>query len=74
MFWLTVGLGAGVTAAVLASRWMRRQRQAFAPATLARQAKGSARDLGTRMGEAAREFRRGVEEKEAEVRASLAQS
>ena len=73
IFWLAMGLGAGVTAAVMASRWARKQAERVAPANVARQAGGVARDLGTLLAEAAAEFRRGTEEKEAEIRASLAE-
>lgn len=73
VFWLTVGLGAGVTAAILTSRWLRKQRQAFAPANLARQAGGRARDLGSFVAEAAKEFRAGMAEKEAEIRVAVAE-
>jgi hypothetical protein len=71
LFWLAVGLGAGATAAVLAARWARRQTERVAPAALAARAGQLARDLADLLGEAAREFRAGVAEKEAEVRARL---
>ena len=71
IFWLALGLGAGVTAAVLSGRWLRRQRQAMAPSNLARQASASARDLASLLGEAAREFRAAKAEREAEVEAML---
>jgi hypothetical protein len=67
-----MGLGAGAMAAVMAGRWLKRQRQALAPATLVHQAGGAARDLASLVGAAAREFRDGMTEKEAEVRSSLA--
>jgi hypothetical protein len=70
-FWVAVGLGAGVTAAILVNRWMRRQREALAPSNLAKQAAGKAGDLGAILRDAAQEFRLGMVEKEAEVRASL---
>jgi hypothetical protein len=73
IFWLSMGLGAGATAAVMASRWLRRQRQALAPANLIHQAGEAVRDLTSLMGEASREFREGMTEKEAEVRSSLAE-
>lgn len=71
VFWLSMGLGAGATAAVMASRWLRRQRQALAPANVVRQAGDAVRDLASLVGEAAREFREVRSEKEAEVRSSL---
>ena len=71
IFWLALGLGAGATGAVLAARWFERQTRRMAPANLVRQAGGTARDITSLIGEAAREFRRGMTEKEAEVRTSL---
>jgi hypothetical protein len=71
MFWLAVGLGAGATAVVLMGRWARRQAQAMAPPNLARQAGETMRDLGSLATQVLQEFRHGMAEKEAEVRASL---
>ena len=61
-FWLAVGLGAGVTAAVMVNRWIRRQREALSPTNLARQAAGRAGDVGGVLRDAAREFRLGMAE------------
>jgi hypothetical protein len=71
LFWTAVGLGAGVTAAILASRWMRRQGERMAPANIGQQLSGTARDLGRLAREALQEYRRGAAEKEAEIRAQL---
>jgi hypothetical protein len=71
IFWLAMGLGAGVTTAVIVSRWARRQAERMAPPNLARQAGETVRDVGSLVGEALSEFRRGMAEKESEVRASL---
>ena len=71
LFWVAVGVGAGVTAAVMVSRWARRKREALAPSNLARQAADRAGDLGSVLRDAAKEFRLGMAEKEAEIRASL---
>jgi hypothetical protein len=71
MFWVAMGLGAGVSAAVLVSRWARRQAQRMAPPNLARQAGDAFRDVGSLIAEALSEFRQGVAEKESEIRASL---
>jgi hypothetical protein len=68
-----MGLGAGATAAVMASRWLRRQRRALAPGNLVHQAGAAGRDLASLVGQAAREFREGMADKEAEVRSSLAE-
>jgi DNA-binding IclR family transcriptional regulator len=71
IFWLALGLGAGATGAVLAARWFERQTRRMAPANLARQASGTVRDFTSLIGAAAREFGRGMAEKESEVRSSL---
>ena len=71
IFWLAVGLGAGVTVAFVATRWARQKTQQFAPANLGRQAAETGRDVGRLLREAASEFRAGVNEKEAEIRATL---
>jgi hypothetical protein len=70
-FWLTVGLGAGATAAVMVGRWTRRQRARLAPANLARQAGGLAADLGSRLADGLHEFRTAYAERQKELRASL---
>ena len=71
VFWVALGLGAGATAAVLAARWGRRQRQRLAPANLGRQAGSVVKDLRSLVGEAAKDFRTGMAEREAEIRGSL---
>lgn len=71
VFWLAVGLGAGVTVAVMVRRWAREKTQQFAPANLASQAGGVLADVGKLIREAAGEFRAGAAEKEAEIRSSL---
>jgi hypothetical protein len=71
IFWLAMGLGAGVTTAVMVSRWARRQAERISPPNLARQAGETVRDLGSLVTEALTEFRKGMAEKETEVRASL---
>jgi hypothetical protein len=70
-FWVALGLGAGVTVAVMAKRWARQKTRQLAPANLANQATGVLSDIGKLIREAAGEFRVGVSEKEAEIRASL---
>ena len=71
IFWLALGLGAGAAASVVASRWARQQARRVAPANLARQMGAGVRDLGSLLQLAAREFRQGAAEKEAEVRSAL---
>ena len=70
-FWLAVGLGAGVTAAVLIARWSKRQRERLSPANLGKQAGQVARDTGSLVSEMAKEFRTGMAEREAEIRGGL---
>lgn len=70
LFWLATGLGAGATGAIVASRWVRRQRQKLAPANLGRQAGRAAGEVASRVADAAGEFRLGAAEREAEIRAA----
>ncbi len=70
-FWVAVGLGAGVAAAVMVSRWMRRQRQRLSPANIGSQIAKGARDVGRLVREALDEGRRAFVEKEEELKASL---
>jgi len=71
LFWTTLGLGAGVTAAVITSRWMRKQSERMAPSNVGRQLGDTARDIGQLLQEALEEWRKGMAEKEAEIRARL---
>ena len=71
LFWTALGLGAGVTAAVLTSRWMHKQTERMAPANVGRQLGDTARDIGQLLQEALEEWRKGMAEKEAEIRAQL---
>jgi hypothetical protein len=70
-FWVALGLGAGATGAVLASRWARRQANKVKPTTLAREAKGSLLDLSKLVAESIEEGKRAMEERERELRAEL---
>jgi hypothetical protein len=71
LFWTALGLGAGVTAAVITSRWMRKQSERMAPANVGRQLGDTARDVGQLVREAMEEWRKGMAEKEAEIRSQL---
>ncbi|HWC32654.1 MAG TPA: hypothetical protein VG709_05945 [Actinomycetota bacterium] len=66
VFWF----GVGVTAAVLAARWVRKQRARLAPANVGEQAGRAVRDLRTLVSESVAEGRRAAREKEAELRGS----
>lgn len=71
MFWLTVGVGVGTAGTIYVLRWARRQRDRFAPTRVVQQATEVARDLGQLLTEALEEFRKGMAEREAELRAGL---
>jgi hypothetical protein len=70
-FWVAVGLGAGATTAVIASRWTRKQANRVAPATLAREAKGGVLDLGKLVSESIAEGRKAMEDRERELRSAV---
>jgi hypothetical protein len=70
-FWVSVGLGAGVAAAVMVSRWMRRQRERLSPANIGSQISEGARDFRRLVREALDEGRQAFLEKEEELKASL---
>jgi hypothetical protein len=70
-FWLAVGLGAGATAVVMVNRWAQRQAARMAPANLAREASNALREFGTALADAAKDFRAGMAEREAEIRSTL---
>ncbi|HET9312140.1 MAG TPA: hypothetical protein VFP41_13065 [Actinomycetota bacterium] len=67
-FWVALGLGAGATGAIIASRWTRKQARRVAPQTLAREAKGGLMDLSTLVSESIQEGKRAMDEREAELR------
>jgi hypothetical protein len=71
LFWLAVGLGAGATASIMASRWVKRQTRKLAPGNLAGRAVEGLASVGDALTEAWSEFRAGAEEREAEIRSSL---
>jgi hypothetical protein len=70
-FWVALGLGAGATSALVASRWARKQADRVAPATIAREAKGGLLDLGKLVSESIAEGRQAMEERERELRAEI---
>lgn len=70
-FWVALGLGAGATGAVIASKWARRQANKVKPATLAREAKGGLLDLSKLVAESLEEGKRAMEERERTLRAEL---
>ncbi len=68
-FWVALGLGAGATGAVIASRWTKKQARRVAPQTLAREAKGGLMDFTKLVSESIQEGRQAMAEREAELRA-----
>lgn len=68
IFWLALGLGAGVAGAVMTRRAIRRQTQKIAPANLAREARGGLMDLAKLVSESMAEGREAMREKEEELR------
>ena len=67
-FWVALGLGAGATGAVMASRWARRQARKVAPQTLAREARGGLLEFSKLVSESIQEGKRAMEERERELR------
>ena len=70
-FWVALGLGAGATGAVLASRWTKKQAQRVAPTTLAREAKGGVLDFSKLVSESIQEGKQAMAEREAQLRDEL---
>lgn len=68
-FWVALGLGAGATGAILASRWTKKQAQRVAPQNIAREAKGGIMDLSKLVAESLDEGKRAMAEREAQLRA-----
>ena len=67
-FWVALGLGAGATGTVIASRWTRKQAKKVAPATIAREARGGLFELSKLMSESIAEGKRAMAERERELR------
>jgi hypothetical protein len=68
-FWVALGLGAGATGAIMASRWTKKQAQRVAPQSLAREAKGGLLDFSKLVSESIQEGKQAMAEREAELRA-----
>ncbi len=67
-FWLGLGLGAGAVGAVLGTRFVRRQAEKVAPATIAREARGGIMDLARLVSESVTEGREAMRQREEELR------
>ena len=70
-FWVALGLGAGATGAIIASRWTKKQAKRVAPTTIAREAKGGLMDFSRLVSESIQEGRQEMDRREAELRAGL---
>ena len=68
LFWVGLGLGVGAASTILASRLVRRQTAKVAPATLAREARGSMLDLAKLVSDSVSEGKAAMQEKEDELR------
>lgn len=71
LFWLAVGLGAGVAGAVMTMRMARRQAEKVAPWRLAREARAGIMDLAKLVAESLAEGQRAMREREEELRREL---
>ena len=71
LFWVALGLGAGVASAIIASRFVRKQTAKVAPAHLAREARGSLMDLTKLVAESINEGKVAMRQRELELRSEL---
>ncbi len=69
-FWASLGLGAGATGAILASRWARKQARRVAPASLGREARSGLLELSKLVSESLAEGRNAMRDRERELRGS----
>ena len=67
-FWVALGLGAGATGTVIASRWTKKQARKVAPAAIAREARGGLFELSKLVSESLAEGKQAMEERERELR------
>jgi hypothetical protein len=74
LFWVALGLGAGAASAIIASRFVRRQTAKVAPATIAREARGSVVDLAKLVSESINEGKVAMRQRELELRSELEDS
>jgi hypothetical protein len=73
LFWGLVGVGAGAAIGVSATRWATRTAERLAPRSLAGRAVEAAGDWRARLAEALDEGQAAMAEREAELRARLAE-
>ena len=68
IFWLALGLGAGIAGGVMSMRFLRKQAGKVAPANLAREARVGLVDAARLFSESIAEGREAMREKEEELR------
>ena len=68
LFWVALGVGAGVAGAVMTRRFLRRQAAKVSPANLTREARGGLMDLAKLFNESVAEGRQAMREREEELR------
>jgi len=68
-FWVALGLGAGATGTVIASRWTKKQARKVAPAAIAREARGGLFELSKLVSSSIAEGKQAMAERERELRA-----
>ena len=73
LFWGLVGVGAGAAIGVSAMRWASRTAERLAPGSLAERAVEAAGDWRARLADALEEGQAAMAEREAELRALLAE-
>ena len=71
LFWVALGLGAGVASAIIGTRFVRKQTAKVAPANLAREARGSIMDLARLVSESINEGKVAMQDREVELRSDL---
>jgi hypothetical protein len=71
LFWVALGLGAGVVGGIMTARFARKQAEKVAPSRIAREAKGGIMDLAKLVSESVAEGQRAMREREAELRGDL---
>lgn len=69
LFWVSFGVGLGAAAAIISTRWTRRQVQKASPQAIAREAKGGFADLSRLVATSVDEGRRAADARERELRA-----
>jgi hypothetical protein len=71
-FWVSLGLGAGATGAVIASRWAKKKAKRVAPATIAREARGGLLEFSKLLSDSITEGKLAMAERERELKGESA--